>query len=121
LSPTKKKSTTAQATPAAQAGTAFDPFPTLSDAELTDLVHQPRRIVETERPPPPRIIGREEMLRLVPLSFPKLIDEMVARRFPRARKISPQKIGWLEEEYMAWRANLPLQTYKGDKKLDDET
>jgi predicted DNA-binding transcriptional regulator AlpA len=109
----KKKPTAAE-----QARAAFDadPPPPVSDAALAQLIKQ-RPVVETQRPPPRRLIGRDEMLSLVPYTYPALIDLMKRGLFPRARLIG-KKLGWLEEEYEQWRVNLPLQRWKGE---DDET
>jgi prophage regulatory protein len=107
-------------TAAEQARSTFDADPSPpSDAELADLIQQQRPIVETQRPPPSHcILSREEILARVPVTYPILIEMMKQGRFPRARKVGAKKLGWFEEEYLQWRANLPLQKWKGD---DDET
>jgi len=94
---------------------AEPPLPT-SDAALAQLIKQ-RPVGEPQRPPPRRMIGRDEMLALVPYTYPALIELMKRGLFPRARVIG-KKLCWPEEEYEQWRVNLPFQRWKGE---DDET
>ena len=78
----------------------------------------PRVVVEQARPPPPRLLSKAEVLRLVPVSYPSLWAWMKRGEFPRPRKLSPcsNRIGWVESEILEWMKNLPPQEFKDDEK-----
>ena len=67
-----------------------------------------------------KLIGKAEVCARVGVTFPTIWRWMREGYFPRSRRInSPNsksvRVAWYEHEVEAWIANLPLQTFKGDK------
>lgn len=63
---------------------------------------------------PCRLLDRNEVLKLVPVSYPTLWNWMRTGRFPRALKIGEQKLAWREDEVRNWIETRPRQELKGD-------
>jgi prophage regulatory protein len=80
-------------------------------------VAKPRHEAKASTDPHLRLIGRREVLSRVPISYTKIWELMQTGRFPRSRRVSPGKVGWLEHEIDAWIASRPPIKLKGDKQL----
>ena len=60
-----------------------------------------------------RLIGRAELLSIIPLSYPVVWKMMVEGAFPRSRSIGG-KVAWIADEVADWIANRPLVKLKCD-------
>src|SRR5262245_9111620 len=58
---------------------------------------------------PPRLLSAKQVIDRTGLTYVTIWSRMKAGTFPRAREISPKKLGWLESELNDWIANLPLR------------
>ena len=110
---TKKKQSAA-----AKARATFDPDP----PPLTDdvLLERIRALVEKARPPPKRLLSAKDVMERTGLTYPTIWARMQAGTFPRAREISNNKLGWIEEEIDEFIDNLPVRKLKGDEVVNEE-
>ena len=62
---------------------------------------------------PGRLLSRREILDRTGVSYPTVWQWMIDGKFPRSRSIGG-KCAWIESEYEAWLAALPVVPLKGD-------
>jgi prophage regulatory protein len=100
---------------AAKVRVALDVHPPKPSDDDAPPEHR-RALVELARPPP-RLLSKAEVLRLVPVSYPTLWAMMLRGEFPRARKLAPgsNRVAWRADEVFAWIETLPLQALKADR------
>jgi prophage regulatory protein len=63
---------------------------------------------------PSRLIGKNEVLHRVGISYPTIWAWMKEGKFPRSREIGDRKVAWLESDIEDWIVNLPVKPLKGD-------
>ena len=63
---------------------------------------------------PDRLLTRAQVLEIVPLSYTTLWEMMRRGDFPRAVKITANRVAWSERLVRAWVASRPRQKLKGD-------
>jgi predicted DNA-binding transcriptional regulator AlpA len=72
---------------------------------------------QSQGPPPLRFLSRDEVLKLVGVSYPTLWAWIRAGTFPPARELSgntrASRIYWLEHEVLTWMANRPPRLPRG--------
>jgi predicted DNA-binding transcriptional regulator AlpA len=66
----------------------------------------------TEEQKQPRFVSKKELLARVGVTYPTIWKWMRQGAFPRARKISETKCGWLESEVNEWMLARPPRSYK---------
>ena len=65
-----------------------------------------------------RLLSKQEVLDIVPLSYPTLWQRMRLGTFPRSVRLGDgpfAKVAWRESDIKAWLEKLPVQPLKGDK------
>jgi prophage regulatory protein len=54
------------------------------------------------------MLNIRQVLAIVPFSKETLYRRIERRRFPKARRISPSKVGWFEDEVREWQKRMEL-------------
>jgi prophage regulatory protein len=62
-----------------------------------------------------RLMTKGELLALTGLTYPTIWRMMMAGTFPRSRKISERRVGWLASEVVSWMRGCPVQPLKNSK------
>ena len=57
-------------------------------------------------------LSRKQICAITGLSYATLWQMMREERFPVARCISKNRVGWLKSELVAWVRSRPIQIYK---------
>ncbi len=70
-------------------------------------VHQ--RIAEAKASAKLRLLSRDEVVARIGLSYPSIWKLMNQGVFPRARQISPERVGWVSQEIDDWIKGLPIR------------
>ena len=63
-----------------------------------------------------KILTKHQVLARVPLSYPSIWSMMKKGTFPRSRKLSEARVGWVEAEIDNWIANLPVRAIGNERK-----
>jgi prophage regulatory protein len=59
-----------------------------------------------------RLLSRAQVCALVGLSYGTVWDLIRRGAFPPARRISRNRVAWLQSEILEWARTRPVQTYK---------
>ncbi|HUT49850.1 MAG TPA: AlpA family phage regulatory protein [Alphaproteobacteria bacterium] len=72
--------------------------------------------MESEQDPdtPQKLLTRAQLLSIIPVSYATLWSWMRAGQFPRALKVGPTRVMWIEAEVREWIATRERQTLLGD-------
>jgi prophage regulatory protein len=66
-----------------------------------------------------RFLSRDEVCQIVNLSYATVWDLLRRNGFPPARRISRNRVGWLQSEISQWMRTRPIQNYKPEAQMTE--
>jgi prophage regulatory protein len=69
---------------------------------------------------PCRLLTRAQLLEIIPFSYPTLWGMMRRGEFPKALRISQQRVAWREDEVREWIESRPRQELKEEENDEND-